>query len=81
MSADDQSRPRRSPKIFCAAQLLGVSKISGNQIIRAPASADIDPGCGGTYQITIAIERVQEAQLIGARIWLNSPQSVFAYKK
>jgi hypothetical protein len=58
-----------------------ISEISGNQIIGAPASANIDPSCGGTYQITIAIERVQKAQLIGARIWLNSPQCVFAYKK
>jgi hypothetical protein len=63
------------------AQVAGVSKISGNKIIRAPASANIDPGRGGTYQITIAIERVQKAQLIGSRIWLNSPQRVFAYKK
>jgi hypothetical protein len=59
----------------------GVSKISGNKIIRAPASANIDPGRGGTYQIAIAIERVQKAQLIGTRIWLNSPQCLFAYKK
>jgi hypothetical protein len=62
-------------------QLPSASKISGNQIIRAPASANIDPGCGGAYQITIAIERVQKAQLIGTRIWLNSPQCFFAYKK
>jgi hypothetical protein len=67
--------------IFCAAQVPGVSKISGNKIIRAPASANIDPCRGGTYQITIAIERVQKARLIGARIWLNSPQRVLAYKK
>jgi hypothetical protein len=59
----------------------GVSKISGNKIIRAPASANIDPGRGGTYQITITIERVQKVQLVGARIRLNSPQCVFADKK
>jgi hypothetical protein len=58
-----------------------VSKVGGNQIVGTSASANIDLGCGGTYQITIAIERVQKAQLIGARIWLNSPQCVFAYKK
>jgi hypothetical protein len=57
------------------------SEISGNKIIRAPASANIDPGGGGTYQVTIEIKRVQTTQLIAARIWLNSPQCVFAYKK
>jgi hypothetical protein len=68
--------------MVCAAQVLqAFSKISGNKIVRAPASANIDPGRGGTYQITIAIERVQKARLIGARIWLNSPQCIFAYKK
>lgn len=69
------------PLADLSKQVPGVSKISGNKIIRASASADIDPGRGGTYQITIAIEGIQEAQLIGARIWLNSPQCVFAYKK
>jgi hypothetical protein len=67
--------------IFCAAQVPGASKISGNKIIRAPAPANVDPGRGGAYQITIAVERVQKAQLIGARIWLNSSQRIFAYKK
>jgi hypothetical protein len=57
------------------------SKICGNQFIRAPASANIDAGCGGTYQITVAIERTQKAQFIGLRIWLNSPQGIFAYEK
>jgi hypothetical protein len=59
----------------------GASEISGNKVIRAPASANIDPGRGGTYQITVEIKRVQTAQLIAARIWLNSLQCVFAYKK
>jgi hypothetical protein len=58
-----------------------VSEIGGNQIIRASASAHIDPGRGGAYQITIAVERVQETRLIGARIWLNSLQGIFVYKK
>jgi hypothetical protein len=38
-----------------------VSETGGDQIIRASASANIDPGRGGTYQITIAIERVQKS--------------------
>jgi hypothetical protein len=59
----------------------GASKIGGNKIIRAPAPTNIDSGRGGAYQITIAIERVQTARLIGARIWLNSPQCVFADEK
>jgi hypothetical protein len=58
-----------------------VSKISGNQIIRTSASANINLGRGGTYQITVGIERVQKARFIGAGIWLNSPQCVFVYKK
>jgi hypothetical protein len=59
----------------------GASEISGNEVIRAPASANIDPGRGGTYQITVEIKRVQTARLIAARIWLNSLQCVLAYKK
>jgi len=58
-----------------------VSKISGDQIIGTSASADIELGCGGTYQITVGIERVQKARLIGAGIWLNSLQRIFVYKK
>jgi hypothetical protein len=56
-------------------------KFCGNQIIRTSASADIELGCGGTYQITVGTECVQKARLIGAGIWLNSPQSIFVYKK
>jgi hypothetical protein len=56
-------------------------KICGNQIIRTSASADIELGCRSTYQITVGIECVQKARLIGAGIWLNSPQSIFVYKK
>ncbi len=55
--------------------------MSGNQIIRSPASANIDFGRGGTYQITIAIERVQESRRIGAGIWLNALQCIFVYEK
>jgi hypothetical protein len=59
----------------------GASKIGGNKVIRTPASANIDPRRGGTYQITIEIKSIQKAQLIAARIWLNSPQCVFAYEE
>jgi len=55
--------------------------MSGNQIVRTPAAANIDPGCGGTYQITVAIERTQKARLIGAGIWLNSFQCIFVYEE
>jgi hypothetical protein len=47
------------------------SKISGNQIIRTPASANVDLGSGGTYQISVGIERAQKTRLIRAGIWLN----------
>jgi hypothetical protein len=48
-----------------------VSKTSGDQIIGTSASTNIDPGCGGTYQITVGIEHVQKARLVEAGIWLN----------
>jgi hypothetical protein len=71
----------RERTVRCTQPLAIVSKICGNQIIRTSASANIELSRGGTYQITVGIERVQKARLIGAGIWLNSPQSIFAYKK
>jgi hypothetical protein len=58
-----------------------VSKIGGNQIIGTSASANIEPRRGGTYQITVGIERFQIARLIGPNIRLNSPQCTFFYKE
>lgn len=55
--------------------------MSGNQIVRTSASADIDLRCGGAYQITVAIERTQKARFIGAGVRLNSSQGVFAYEE
>jgi hypothetical protein len=57
------------------------SKIGGDQIVRTSASAHIKPGRGGTYQITVGIECVQKARLIGSGIRLNSPQSIFIDEK
>jgi hypothetical protein len=57
------------------------SKISGDQIVRTPASADVDPGSGGAYPITVAIERVQKARFIRTGIWLDPPQRAFVYEK
>jgi hypothetical protein len=57
------------------------SKISGDQIVRSPASANIDLGSGGTYQITVGIESVQKARFIRTSIWLNAPQCAFVYEK
>ena len=65
----------------CAEPQAIASKISGNKIIRTSASANIDPGCGGTYQITVGIERAQKTRLIEVGIWLNSHQCIFVYKK
>jgi hypothetical protein len=39
-------------------------KISGDQILRPPASAHVDLGGGGAYPITVGIERVQKTRLI-----------------
>jgi hypothetical protein len=58
-----------------------VSKISGDQVVRTSASANVNPSSGGTYQISVGVERVQKARLIGASIWLNSLQRVFIYEK
>ena len=56
-------------------------KICSNQIVRASASPNIELGSGGANQITVGIERVQEAGLVWASIWLNSRQRAFVYKK
>ena len=56
-------------------------KISGDQIVRTPASADVDPGSGGAYPITVGIERVQKTRLIRTGIWLNALQRAFVYEK
>jgi hypothetical protein len=68
--AGRRSRPHRSgwshPKVF-------VLKVSGDQIIRTPAAANVNLGSDGAYQITVGVERVQKAGLGGAGIRLNSP--------
>jgi hypothetical protein len=48
-------------------------KISGDQIIGAPAAAEVHLGSGGTYHITIRIERAQETRFIGVSVRLKSP--------
>jgi hypothetical protein len=58
-----------------------VSKISGDQIIRTPAAADVHPGSGGAYQITVGVEGVQETRFIGLSVRLNSPQRAFIHEK
>jgi len=58
-----------------------VSKIRGDQIVSASASADINLRSRRAYHITVAIERVQEAGLVGAGIWLNSPQCALLYEE
>src|SRR5450631_1481135 len=76
----DNTEPIRAG-IFAPSRGQIVSEISGVQIIRTSASANIDLGCGGTYQITVGIERSQKTRLIEAGIWLNSHQCIFVYKK
>lgn len=51
-----------------------VSEIMGDQVIRTPASANINLGGRSAYQVTVGIERVQETGLVGAGIWLDVPQ-------
>ena len=58
-----------------------VSKICGDQIVRTPASTDVNLRSRRAYHITVAIERVQETGLVGAGIWLNSPQCALVYEE
>ena len=58
-----------------------VSKICGDQIVRSPASTDVNLRSRRAYHITVAIERVQEAGLVEAGIWLNSPQCALLYEE
>ena len=58
-----------------------VSKICGDQIVRTPASTDVNLRSHGAYHIAVAIKRVQETRRIGAGIWLDSPQRVFLNKE
>jgi hypothetical protein len=58
----------------CSKSQVIASEIRCNQIIRASASANIESGRGGAYQIAVAIERVQESRFVGANIRLNTLQ-------
>ena len=51
-----------------------VSEITGDQVVRTPASANINLGGSSAYPVTVGIERVQETGLVGAGIWLDVPQ-------
>lgn len=53
------------------------SEISRDQIVRASAPADIKPGGGGTYQITVDIECVQKSRYVGVEIRFNALQCTF----
>ena len=55
--------------------------MSRNQIIGSSASANVDFGRGGAYQITVAIECVQESRGIGVGVRLDALQCVFAYEE
>jgi hypothetical protein len=57
------------------------SKICGDQIVRASASTDVNLRSRGAYHIAVAIERAQETGLVGAGIWLDSPQCALFYEE
>jgi hypothetical protein len=63
----------------CGERQVIVSEIRRNQIIRASASADIESCRGGTYQVTVAVECVQEPRFIGTDIWLNALERIRLY--
>ena len=66
---------------FRPARAEAVSEICHNEIVGPPAAADVHPGSGGTYHVTVGIERVQESRLIETNIWLEPLQRVLAYEK
>lgn len=49
-----------------------VSEIAGDQVVRTPASANVEPGSDGTYQITVGVERVEKTRFVGPSIWLDA---------
>ena len=61
-------RPRRSGNNHRIFRF----KNSGDQVVRTPAAANVNPGSRGAYQVTVGIERVQETRLIEASIWLDA---------
>jgi len=66
------ARPATSSRLITSKVF--VSKICSDQIVRSPASTDVNLRSRRAYHIAVAIERVQETGLVGAGIWLNSPQ-------
>lgn len=58
-----------------------VSEIIGVQVVRTPASANINLGRRGAYQFAVGIEGVQKAGFIEAGIWLNAPQRGDVYEE
>jgi hypothetical protein len=57
------------------------SEIMGDQVVRTPASANINLGGSSAYPVTVGIERVQKTGLVGASIWLDVPQRGLVYEE
>jgi hypothetical protein len=74
-------RPLGLPRRLDWSDQSFISKICSDQIVRSPASTDVNLRSRRAYHITVAIERVQEAGLVGAGIRLNSPQSALVYEE
>ena len=58
-----------------------VSKIIGQQVVRALVAASIHFRCRGIDQLTVQIEGAQQASLIEAHVRLNLLQRVFGHEK
>ena len=69
-----QGRPGANHRIF-------VSEIMGDQVVRTPASANINLGGSSAYPVTVGIERVQETGLVGADIWLDVPERGLVFEE
>lgn len=69
------------PRILADQINRSFSKICRDQIVRTPASTDVDLRSRSAYRITVAIERIQEAGLVEPRVRLDSPQRGFVYEE
>lgn len=67
-------RPLGLPRSVAAQINRSFSKICRDQIVRTPASTEVDLRSRSAYRITVAIESIQEAGLVEARVRLDSPQ-------
>jgi len=80
-SSDEHSHSLRNFADEAKPHTRNRSKIAGDQIVRAPGTANVHLGCGGAYQVPVEIEHVEKTRLIVTGIGLNSLQRTFIDEK